>query len=76
MKILTKIWEILTFVFLGIIAGIVLFIKFLDKPEVVNEILIKKIKAKESDGNTIQVDVKQENPVEINKKKRIFNRNK
>lgn len=82
MKILTKIWEWLSIFFLGIIAGIIVFIKFLDTPETVNEIIIKKIKNKDADNNVIDLEVEiQDNDTNNNIKKKkkirnIFKRNK
>lgn len=77
--ILQKIWNYLTIFFLGIIAGIIVFIKFLDTPEVQNEITIKKIKNKNSDGNRLDMDMIIESDNENRKEKKrnrikIFNR--
>lgn len=65
-----KIWNYLTIFFLGIIAGIIVFIKFLDSPEVQNEIIIKKMKNKNSDGNTTNMDLVIESSTENRKEKR------
>lgn len=78
MKVLSKIWEWLSIFFLGIIAGIVIFVKFLDSPETINEIAIKKIKTKNSDGNTLDVNLQiddkdTENNVKNKKKFKIKN---
>jgi len=78
MKILSKIWEWLSLFLLGVVAGIVIFIKFLDNPDTVNQIEIKKIKNKDSDGNTnvieLQIDDRDtENHVKTKKKFRIKN---
>jgi hypothetical protein len=78
MKWYEKIWQWLTLFLAGIIAGIFVFIKFLDQPEY--QVLIKKIKNKKNSGpisNTI--DIEQLQPITENKQKRkirIFNRNK
>ena len=75
-KFLSKIWEVLTIFFAGIIAGIWVFVKFLDTPE--NEIYIRKIKNKNTSG-TNSVDVNLEaTDIKKNTKKRIrlFDRNR
>ena len=64
-----KLYEILSIFFLGIIAGISFYIKFLDKPE--TQVNIKKIKNKNS-------EVEQPLNVEVNnikEKKKLFRRN-
>ena len=80
MKIGQKIWNYLTIFFIGVITGIVVFIKFLDTPEIENEIIIKKIKNKNSDGNTSTMDLVIESSNENRKekkkiRKKIFKRN-
>lgn len=74
MKWYSKIWEWLCLVFFGMIAGIVIFIKFLDKPEY--EVIIKKIKNKKISGGTIDNNVvinveKEKTKKEIRTQKRI-----
>lgn len=83
MKILSKIWEWLAIFFLGIISGIIVFIKFLDQPENVyqNEIKVRKIKNKNSDGNATSIDLNVDDNNDKNKEKRfrlknLFNKNK
>ncbi len=49
MKLMGKIWSYLSIFFMGIIAGIVVFVKYLDSAEIQTEITIKKLKTK---GNT------------------------
>lgn len=67
-KIIGKIWEILTIFFAGIIVGIVVFIKFLDTPE--NEIHIKKIKNKKTSGsNSVEVQMQVEDLEKKEKRK-------
>jgi hypothetical protein len=59
MKWYEKLWQWLSIFFAGIIAGIVIFIKFLDTPE--NQITIGKIKNKNVKGTaSIDVNVKQQ----------------
>jgi len=68
LKIVSKIWEWLTLFFAGIIAGIWIFIKFLDTPE--NQIHIDKVKQKNSSGSiTVDVQQEQQNRDEIIKKR-------
>lgn len=69
MKVLSKIWEWLSLFFLGIIAGIVIFIKFLDQPESENTINIKKIKNKDSDGNNLDLELQIDDNKQNNKNK-------
>lgn len=72
-KLISKIWEILTLVFAGMIIGIVVFIKFLDKPE--NEIIIKKLKQKNTQDSTIDLNVELEDKEKKEKNKfRLFRR--
>lgn len=54
MKWYEKLWQWLTIFLSGVIAGIVFYIKVLDKPE--NEIFIKRIKNKNSSA-PVNIDV-------------------
>ncbi|HLO60965.1 MAG TPA: hypothetical protein VK179_19595 [Bacteroidales bacterium] len=75
MKIFSKIWQWLTFFFAGIVAGIAVYVKFLDKPE--NTVTIEKVKNKNAVGNTVDIPIQQqieEHKERVRKKLRIFNK--
>jgi hypothetical protein len=75
MKYLSKIWEWLCWFFMGIVAGIFIFVKFLDKPE--NQVNIEKIKNKNSNGNTVNLPIEQQieqDKLKVRKKLRLFNK--
>lgn len=75
MKIISKIWEWLTFFFAGVTAGVLIFIKFFQQPT--NLVNIEKIKNKNSNDNNIDIPVEQqiqEHKERVRKKLRIFNK--
>lgn len=77
---MNKIWSYISIFFLGIISGISIYIKLLDEPETTNEIVIKKIKNKNSDGNSTNLNLEIESTNisrrDKRKNKRIIRKNK